>query len=366
MIWLGLFAGLLIIQYILLLIFLKVNWKNHFIPSTLTPKVSVLIAARNEEKHLPSLLQSLAKLDYPTDQLEILIADDQSEDQTAKIVADWVGNFKNRKLISISSDQRSHFQKNGKANALAILSEQASGEFYFFTDADCEVPGNWIQEGINCFDKKTGLVIGITQVKSRNLFQKMQEIDWWNTLGIVKVATDFNLPTTGLGNNMVISREAYNECGGFEKIPFSLTEDLEISKAISKLGFKIKHQVSENFLLKTKAEKDLTSLLKQRKRWMAGAMTLSFSWKMILGLQFLFYPAILVLLVINWQVGFSILGFKILFQSLFLSFFSGKVKQQLGVLHLILFEFYQIWNLCLTILYYFWPGQIEWKSRKYP
>lgn len=363
--WLGVFAGLLIVQYVVLLIFLKENWKNHFSQSKRTPKVSVLVAARNEEKHLHGLLRSLAKLDYPADQLEILIADDQSEDRTAQIVAEWVGNGANGKLISISSDQRNLFQKNGKANALAILSEQASGDYYFFTDADCEVPGNWINEGINCFDKKTGLVIGITQVKSRNLFQKMQEIDWWNTLGIVKAVTDLNLPATGLGNNMVISREAYDECGGFKKIPFSLTEDLEISKAISKHGFKIKHQVSENFLLKTKAEKDLSSLLKQRKRWMAGVLTLSFSWKIILGLQFLYYPAILVLIGINWQLGLSILGFKILFQSLFLSFFSGKVKQKIGLLPLLLFEFYQIWNLSLTILYYFWPGQIEWKSRKY-
>ncbi len=366
MMGLGIFAGLLIIQYVLLLIFLKVNWKNHFIPSKRTPKVSVLVAARNEEKHLPSLLLSLAKLDYPTDQFEILIADDQSEDHTVQIITEWVGNTKNRKLISIIPEQRNLYQRNGKANALSILSKHASGEFYFFTDADCEVPENWIKEGINCFDDETGIVIGITQVKSRNLFEKMQEIDWWNTLGIVKVVTDLNLPATGLGNNMVISRVAYHKCGGFEKIPFSLTEDLEISKSIRKLGFKIRHQVTENFLIKTKAEKDLTSLLKQRKRWMAGAMTLSFSWKIMLGLQFAFYPVILVIFQINWQLGLSILGFKILFQSLFLSFFSGQVNQKASLLQLLLFEFYQIWNLSLTILYYFWPVQIEWKARKYP
>lgn len=366
MIWLSIFSGLLIFQYVLLLIFLKVNWKNHSVDRNRAPKVSILVAARNEEKHLPSLLQSLAMLDYPGDLLEILIADDQSEDHTPQIISDWAGKEGNRKLISISPNQTVRYQKNGKANALAILGQQATGEYFFFTDADCEVPENWIQEGINSFDEKTGLVIGITQVKSRNLFEKMQEIDWWNTLGIVKVVTDLNLPTTGLGNNMVISRKAYEMCGGFEKIPFSMTEDLEISKAISGLGFKIRHQVSENFLLKTKSEKDLTALLKQRKRWMAGAMTLSLSWKIILGLQFLYYPAVLSLIRINWQIGLAILGFKILFQSLFLHIFSGKVDRKIGVLPLLLFEFYQFWNLCLTILYYFWPGQIEWKARKYP
>jgi cellulose synthase/poly-beta-1,6-N-acetylglucosamine synthase-like glycosyltransferase len=366
MIWIGFIGILLSVQYLLLLFFLKVNWKNHFIQSVRTPKVSVLVAARNEEKHLPFLLQSLGKLNYPADQLEILIADDQSEDHTALIVGKWVDKAPNRKLISISSDQSQLDQKNGKANALAILSSYASGEFFFFTDADCEVPEDWVEEGIHCFDENTGLVLGITQVKSQSLFGKMQEIDWWNTLGIVKVVTDLGLPTTGLGNNMVIKREAYERCGGFEKIPFSLTEDLELSKAISKLGLKIRHQVSERILVKTKAEQDLKSLLRQRKRWMAGAMTLSFSWKIILGLQFLYYPAILVLLGIDWQLGCSILVFKILIQSLFLGCFSGKVMQKIGLLPLLLFDFYEIWSLSLTILYYFWPGQIEWKARKYP
>lgn len=362
----GVFSGLLVIQYIFLLILLKVNWKNYFVQKNKKPKVTVLVAARNEEKHLPTLLRSLELLDYPAELLEILIADDQSEDKTAQIASDWVKSSDNRKLITIRPVQGNTKQLNGKANALAILCEQATGEFYFFTDADCEVPQDWIQEGINCFEKKTGILIGITQVKSRSLFEKMQEIDWWNTLGIVKIVTDLDLPTTGLGNNMVIHKKAYDACGGFGKIPFSLTEDLEISKAINSLGFKIRHQVSEAFLVKTKAEKDLTALLEQRKRWMAGAMTLSFSWKIILGLQVAYYPAILTLIGMNCGIGFSVFVIKALFQSLFVHIFSGKVRQETGFWVLFLFEIYQIWNLSLTILYYFWPGQIEWKARKYP
>ncbi|MFN3996939.1 glycosyltransferase [Algoriphagus sp.] len=366
MIWLAFISGLLIVQYTLLLFLLKLNWKNHFKNKGQIPKVSVLVAARNEEMDLPLLLKSFDKLDYPADQLEFLIADDQSEDQTAQIIEDWIQKGVNRKFISIRSDQKNLFQKNGKANALAILGQEAAGEFFFFTDADCEVPQYWIREGVNCFDENSGLVLGITQVKSKNLFGKMQEIDWWNTLGIVKAVTDLKLPTTGLGNNMVISRNAYLECGGFEKIPFSLTEDLEISKAISGLGFKIKHQVSKNFLVKTKAEKDWKALLKQRKRWVAGAMTLSIPWKILLSLQILYYPLILGLIAFSVELGLAIFGIKVLFQSFFLYFFSKKVGQKLSVLPLLLFEFYQFWNLSLTILYYFWPGQIEWKARKYP
>ncbi|WP_332913681.1 glycosyltransferase [Algoriphagus boritolerans] len=132
MIWAGFFSGILVIQYILLLILLKANWKNYFVQKSKKPKVTVLIAARNEEKYIPRLLRSLELLDYPAELLEILIADDQSEDKTAQIASDWVRLSDNRKLITIRPDQGNTKQLNGKANALAIMSEQASGAFYFF------------------------------------------------------------------------------------------------------------------------------------------------------------------------------------------------------------------------------------------
>ncbi|WP_111671472.1 glycosyltransferase [Algoriphagus litoralis] len=366
MIWVAIFSGILIVQYVLLVFFLKMNWKNHARKKSLLPKVSVLVAARNEEVHILNLLQSLSDLDYPPELLQVLLADDQSEDRTAQIIREWVQNEGNRTLVSIGSIEGTKNPTNGKANALAILGHQATGDYFFFTDADCEVPATWIREGVKCFEGGTGLVIGITQVRSRGFFEQMQEIDWWNTLGLVKVVTDLEMPTTGLGNNMVISRAAYEECGGFDQIPFSLTEDLEISKSIHKQGYKIRHQVSEDFLVRTKPENGLKSLLKQRKRWMAGAMTLSIPWKILLSLQVLFYPAILILIALDWQVGVFIWCIKALVQSVFLQFFLKKAGQSKGVLVLILFEFYQIWNLSLTILYYFWPGKIEWKARKYP
>lgn len=364
--WLSVVVGILILQYMFLTFLLKSNWKNHQKQLKDFPHVSVLVAARNEEKFLPQLLASLEKLDYPVDKLQILLADDQSQDDTAQVARDWIQKGANRKLISIQSDQVGFYQKNGKANALAVLAQEATGEYFFFTDADCEVPPSWIQEGVSCFGGKTGILIGITQVKCLNFFEKMQELEWWNTLGIVKIVTDLGLPTTGLGNNMVISRDAYFKSGGFEGIPFSLTEDLEISKAIVNEGFEIRHQVNEFFLVKTKAERNWKSLLSQRKRWMSGAMTLSVYWKILLGFQFFFFPAVLVLIGLAWKLGVILWGLKIGIQSVFLSFFAKKAGQKIGILPLLCFDFYQIQSLSLTILYYFWPGQTQWKARNYP
>lgn len=360
-------CGLLSLQYLILLIFQRFNWKYHAHQKAEKPrKVSVLISARNEEKLLPQLLKSLDKLDYPDSQLQILLADDQSSDATGQLARDWVAKKANRKLISLTKDQVGLFQQNGKANALAILANEAAGDFLFFTDADCEVPPGWIREGIASFGPNTGLVLGITQVKSRNFFEKMQEIDWWNTLGIIKTVTDLGLTSTGLGNNMVISREAYQKSGGFAGLSFSLTEDLEICRAVSKSGFEIRHQVSEAFLVKTKPEQRIADLLQQRKRWMGGVVTLSFSWKILLFLQFLYFPAVIFLLALNWKVGLVFLVAKSFLQGLFLSFFAKNSGQKIGGIALALFDIYQLGSLSLTILYYFWPGQTQWKARNYP
>jgi cellulose synthase/poly-beta-1,6-N-acetylglucosamine synthase-like glycosyltransferase len=361
------FTSLLPLQYVILRGLIGLNWKTYLKPeNTSLPDVSVLVAARNEERDLPRLLKSLSGLDYPAGKLEILLAEDQSGDHTADLIRAWVLESPQRKMVAVSQEQTKLFHPNGKANALAILTKQAKGEVFFFTDADCEVPSSWIRSGVACLDKEIGLLIGITQVKSQGQLDAMQELDWWNTLGIVKVVSDMGFPTTGLGNNMVISRAAYLACGGFEGLPFTLTEDLAISRAIGKAGFRQIHQVGPELLVRTKPESGWKDLLRQRKRWMNGVMSLSASWKILLGLQYLFFPAILFLLVLSPSVGVGIWSCKILVQSLFLKKIASKAEQKLRLFPLLLFDFYQILALSLTILYYFWPVQTQWKSRTYP
>ncbi|WP_339874343.1 glycosyltransferase [uncultured Algoriphagus sp.] len=359
--------GLILIQFVVAIVRIHFFWKDHAVKNELkTPHVSILVAARNEEKDLPDLLESLGKLDYPSDRIQFLFVDDQSTDRTMEILTDWCGRNSNSTLLSIQPSQSAFYNDNGKANALAFLSEKATGDYYFFTDADCEVNPNWIREGINSFSGNTGMVIGITQVKTSGLFGRFQEIDWWLTLGFVKVATDLNMKTTGLGNNMVISKEAYKKSGGFKNLPFSLTEDLEISRAISRQGFKIAHQVSPGMLVFTNPESGLFNLLDQRKRWMGGVMTLPFYWKLILALQAAYFVALLGLILSNPLLGTGLGLMKIILQGIFLSNIAKRAGVKISWLYLLVFDFYNFNTTLLTILYYFWPSKTIWKSRIYP
>ena len=54
--------------------------------SDITPAISIIIAARNEEANLPAKLENLRQLDYPQDRLQIIVASDGSTDGTADIL----------------------------------------------------------------------------------------------------------------------------------------------------------------------------------------------------------------------------------------------------------------------------------------
>jgi cellulose synthase/poly-beta-1,6-N-acetylglucosamine synthase-like glycosyltransferase len=168
-----------------------------------------------------------------------------------------------------------------------------------------------------------------------------------------------------MGNNMLITREAYDKVGGFAGIPFSLTEDFEMARSLKNIGFKGIHQVSAANLVQTKAQLDFPSLLSQRKRWMAGAFSLPPYWKVLLGLQVLFFPAIVISIGFFPIIGVSMWVLKIIFQSRFISRFAACAGEKLNYFELLLFEIYYMITAWSTIVYYFWPSKTDWKGRQY-
>ena len=65
------------------------------------PKVSVVVAARNEESHIAYLIDDLISQEYPLDKLEVIIVNDRSTDDTATILDDASDNYAFIKVITI-------------------------------------------------------------------------------------------------------------------------------------------------------------------------------------------------------------------------------------------------------------------------
>jgi biofilm PGA synthesis N-glycosyltransferase PgaC len=117
----------------------------------ITPSVSIIIAARNEEASLPAKIENLRLLDYPQEQLQIIVASDGSTDGTANILRDQANH-----VFPVILEE-----SNGKAFALNEAVKHATGDILVFLDARQAIDATAVSELVACFaDPEVGAVSG--------------------------------------------------------------------------------------------------------------------------------------------------------------------------------------------------------------
>lgn len=347
----------------LLVLLLRANWQKT--PGVEGPKVpvSILIAARNEAANILNCLEAISRLNYPPGLVEVLIGDDNSTDETNALVAAYIQDKPNFKLFKITENLGT---ARGKSNVLAQLTRQATSGFFFITDADVEVPANWITAMLTEVRNNVGIVTGITTTKGQNLFSRMQTLDWLNSLGYIQVVADLNLPVSTMGNNMLITRQAYESTGGYETFPFSITEDVQLFNEVLARGFTFRNVYNANVLAITAPAPNLPALMHQRKRWMKGAMHLPVHLRFIL----IFYAAFYLFLVpfffrVPFGLALLVLVLKWGFQSTFLLICLKRLHHRTSLVDLIRFEGYQLLITTVSVIFFLLPFKVTWKGRQY-
>lgn len=234
------------------------------------PSVSVIVAARNEEANIGRCLNSLCKLKYPEGKLEIIIVDDNSTDNTRRIVDGFISDKPIFKCITTS---RKVDHLKGKTNALANALEIAEGDIIMTTDADCEVPPLWVKSIASYYDKDVAMVCGYTTQTADDQFSGMQMLDFMYLLTVAAGTMNLNFPLSCIGNNMSYRKSVYRELGGYEAIRFSVTEDFNLLKAMFNLKkYKIIYPLEPEALVESKPCGDFRSLYWQKKRWGVGGL----------------------------------------------------------------------------------------------
>lgn len=324
------------------------------------PRVSVLVAARNEQANIEPCLEALLGQQYPQQLLEIWVGNDQSTDQTAQLVETYSQRHSQIHLLNI--DENIGLAR-GKANVLAQLACKATGEYLFIADADVRPNPHWIMNMLKGFHSSTiGIVNGTTLPVGRSLLHKLQAMDWVLAQGIIRFLHRLGIDYTAVGNNMVISRKAYEATGGYEQIPFSITEDLALFQAAHAKGYKLNHLFGRDVLATTVPQHSWASLLSQRVRWMHGAGTLPLWQQMPLFLQMLFLPLLLLLLATgNSDVALLLLGVR----WLLFSISWGLLRQWQFFLYLPVFEFYAFMLYWQTVLQFYTGRKVVWKDRTF-
>ena len=327
------------------------------------PRVSVLVAARDEADTIGSCLSALIALESPPGGYEVLIGNDDSTDQTARIVTGFIADKPHFRLLNIPPGDITRL--NGKARVLAELARHATGEFLFITDADVRVPPTWLTGMLADFEPETGIVTGTTLVAGQSIWARLQALDWLLAFGLIDLATTLKWPITGSGNNMALRRTAYDAVGSFESMPFSVVEDYTLFQAIVAKGYKFGHRLRPDVLAETLPSPTVVAFLQQRKRWMHGAFSLP---PLLLGgvlFQYLLVPFLLLLAFFAPKLAALIYFGKLLFQTVILFWTLARTNQRHRWPDVFLFEPYQVVSGAVCIMYYMLPGAVRWKGREY-
>jgi len=348
----------------LFLIALSKKEKKRKLPANL-PSVSVVVAARNEEENIERCLRSILQVDYPSDKLEVIVADDGSTDRTPEIISKIKKEYDNLKVIRIESRINN---LKGKANALAQAIAQTNGEFIFLTDADCEVPKTWIKGMLRYFDDKIGVVSGVTIIESGKIFYGMQSLDWAFLLSVAAAVGRLFKPVACIGNNMVFRKEAYIECGGYQNLKFSITEDFALFKAITKNGkWEYAFPVDLDTLVVSNPVKTWKELYYQKKRWGTGGLdTGALGIAVMLG-GFVFHLLLILAPFMVERIFYLIISvvLKFLTDGTFLFRTLKKFKKASLLKYLPFFELYYIIYVVALPFAVFFGGKTVWKDRKY-
>ena len=325
-------------------------------------QVSILLAARNEEKNIERCLQSLLELDYPNNKIEILIGDDDSDDKTAAIIQNFIKDKPHYQYFKITDCVAG---LKGKANVLAQLSHRAKGKYFFYCDADIAVPPTWIQSMLKHFQANTGVVVGITRMRSKHLFADFLSLEWLFTLSILRFFSIFKIALTGLGNNMAVTREAYFKVGGYEKIGFSIVEDYALFMAIVKAKYKFVQAYTDTIVAHSEPLNSFIELKVQRRRWMHGIMESPLILRICVIMSALYVPIIAVIGIWNPAKSlemaishYALITTVVLFAIIFL--------KQKDLWKTVFFFWFYLMSVCVWMLIiYLSPGETTWKGRNY-
>jgi cellulose synthase/poly-beta-1,6-N-acetylglucosamine synthase-like glycosyltransferase len=326
------------------------------------PFVTVVVAARNEERNIARTLDSLVQLDYPKDKLEIIVSDGASTDRTCDIVKAYCKLYPFVKLHHADQNQ----PIRGKANAIHQAVLRASGEFIMMTDADCTVQPTWIRATLDYFTDDVGLVCGITIPKPINLFAAMQLLDWCYILGISSGRASLGFPIGGIGNNFNFRKIAYHEIGGYANIKFSITEDFALFQAMLKSRWKIVFPILYETHNQTEPMLTLEELYEQKRRWSLGGLDASMVHALLAGFMFVAHLLPVVsFAVIPLTASFATLGVKFLADALIILPVVIRLRQTRSLWAFALFETYYFLFVFAVPMILAFSRKVKWKGISY-
>lgn len=202
------------------------------------PGVTVIAAARNEEKNLRAALCSLLSLNYP--RLQLLLVNDRSDDETGTILDEMAATDSRLEVLHISALPDGWLGKN---HALWQGARKACGELLLFTDADVVMAPDTLTRAVNYLRYENLDHLSATpQVCMPGTLLTMLGVTFGLFLGLFTRPWRARNPSSschiGIGAFNLVRASAYREVGGHQCIALRPDDDLKLGKIIKCGGFR--------------------------------------------------------------------------------------------------------------------------------
>lgn len=333
-------------------------------------RVSILIAARNEEDKIGKTLDDLLAQDYNKNLVEIIVIDDHSTDKTSQIISSYASE--DIKLIQL---KEANALNSYKKKAIQTAIGAATGTLIITTDADCRMRPNWLKTMVNYYETNNYKMISgpVAYFEEKSFFERIQTLEFSYLIGLGASTIGNNNPSTCNGANLAYERAAFFEVGGFTGIDdlASGDDELLLHKMAAIYDGKIGFLKNRDAVVYTHAKPTLSEFIQQRKRWASKSTRYKDKLVIVLGISiWLFNLSIIVnaLLALIFPSGENVwfllfqlickIGIELVFLNSVTSFFKRK---QLLVLLPIMNILHVIYFVYIGIAGNF--GKYNWKDR---
>lgn len=273
--WIILFSSIfLALYYAKLFGNLAKIWRIKTIESTVlvanyTSQVSIIIAYRNETTNLNNLIQSLALLQYPKSQFEILFINDNSTDQSASELKSLLDTTALDYTLLNSVEI-------GKKAALHLGVSKAKYNQILFTDADVEVQPNWIQAMLSAQTSSTKMVCGPVLFKNNTgFFNKWKQLEFIGLMSSGAAYIAANKPIMANGANLLIDKSTYLQINSNVKThgaDYASGDDVFLLHNLhAQQPGSIAFAFNKQAIVSTNSPEDFKSFINQRLRWASKA-----------------------------------------------------------------------------------------------
>jgi chlorobactene glucosyltransferase len=239
-----------------------VNDNNNYNNTEALPFVSIIVPTRNEQDNIERCLVSLMKQSYPTTNVEIIVVDDNSTDNTLIKMKKVQQKYPRLKIIELK-DKPDNWTGKTWASEKGYLESRYS--ILLFVDADCYYEKNCLLSAISyMLEEEIDVITGFPFIELRDFWSKIS-MPLWKFMSITfgKNASNVNDPKSKvaylMGCFFMIKRNVFENVGTFRSVRNAIQEDEALGIRIKQLGYKLR-LVQMNNLIHALWSRDLSTL----------------------------------------------------------------------------------------------------------